>query len=319
MNRRMLAKVAVLAFALAGTACAQRATRAAGENGAVLLRFRPEPGQSYRTVSVMDASTSQTSMGRDLHTHRVLTFVTRYDVDEAPSVGGALHMRTLLESVQAEQDGPGGHVTYDSSDPSSDVPWTIAPYALLVGRTVTVTVAADGSQRIEGGDSLMDELVSRVNAPPGVSGASFRAMVKKLLGGGSLMAAVRQSGSMLPDHPVSVGDSWTLSMDLGGTLPIHQAMTLTLRERRNGVAIIETRSETSNDSTAAGAMGPMSMGMKSTGTGSMEIDEATGWTLRSTFETESSTIMVLERSPAGRQEIPITTHVVFTTRRAEGN
>ncbi len=319
MNRRTLAKVAVLAFALAGTACAQRATRAAAENGPVLLRFRPEPGQSFRTVSVMDVSTSQTSMGRDLHMHRVLTMTTRYDVDEAPSVGGALHMRTVLESVRAEEDGPGGHVTYDSSDPSSDVPWTIAPYAMLVGRTVTVTLAADGSKRFEGADSLVKELASRIHAPPGMPRASFRAMVKKQLDDGSWTIAMRQSGSMLPDKPVSVGDSWTQSMDLGGTLPIHQTMTLTLRERRNGVAIIETRSETANDSTAAGAMGPMSMRMKSTGTGSMEIDEATGWTLRSTFETESSTTIVLERSPAGRQEIPITTHVVFTTRRAEGN
>jgi hypothetical protein len=269
-------------------------------------------------ITVTDQSTSMTVMGRQRDAHQVITTGTRSEVDD-PAGDGTRRMRTTTEFVRMEVDAPTGHLVYDSSDPLSEMPQAAEPYAFLVGRTITSTVSADGITKLDNLDSLMYDLVGHMTMPPGVSTEDVQKTMKEQYGDGFFAEITQRGVSALPDHPISVGESWTHSTTIGGPMPMTIAMTWTLQARRNGVAVIDVRSETVVDSTTV-HMGRMSVRrmIKAAGTGTLEIDEATGWTLRSKMVDEMSGTTIMEGGRMGRMETPMTVHTI-TTMEPAGN
>ena len=87
-----------------------------------------------------------------------------------------------------------------------------------------------------------------------------------------------------PSWPVGIGDSWTDKETMSVGFPIEIDNTYTLKERTNGVAIVDISSKMNlGEKGASIDMGPMKMNMEMKGSyqGTSEINEANGWMIRS--------------------------------------
>jgi len=283
--------------------------------------LRLEPGESRRTLLTTDQTTSQTLMGQEQTAHQVMSMGIRYDVENA-SDDGQIRIRISYESLRLNVTTPMAGFTYDSSDTTAAVPPGAEMFAALVGRGYTVVMGPDGSGRhVEGWDSLMDSMIHAMGLPPGVTEEDVRATLKDTFGDDFMSNIMRAAVTTVPPKINSVGDSWTCSSDVGGAFPISQKATWTLRGRKDGIGMMDVSSEVASDSTAARSVGAMSVRYAVTGrnAGTVEVEESTGWIVRSRIESELSGTAIMEGTPMGTMKIPMNMKTLTTTEPITGS
>jgi uncharacterized protein DUF6263 len=292
---------------LAG-ACATVSTRDALE-----LQYRFEVGQSYRTLMVSEHDISQTIMGQVQDVQTSNSIGIRTTVVEVDAGGSAL-VRMVYESFKMSQQSPAGSVEYDSFNPPDPVPDAARPYAAMVGSEFTMRISPQGRMTdVQGMEAMMDRIMETSNVPAGPMMEQVRGSVDQMMEG------MWSGFSTLPAEPIMTGDSWESNPPPGGGLPLNFETTLTLVGRRNGVAMIEMHVIMGEgDSTME--IGPMTLRYDVVGeqTGTMEIDEATGWPLRSRLEGGFSGTIEMEGLPGLSRSIPMVSHSLMTLERLPG-
>jgi hypothetical protein len=90
--------------------------------------------------------------------------------------------------------------------------------------------------------------------------------------------------------------------------------------RSGGVTTVKVTSEMRSDSTASLSMGSMTVhyALQGTSTATLEIEDATGWIIRSRSEADVSGTASMEGSPMGPMEIPMTVKSLNTTEPMSG-
>ena len=86
---------------------------------------------------------------------------------------------------------------------------------------------------------------------------------------------------VFPDRPVGIGDSWTAKMILASqSLPIEIDGTYSVKASKKGVVIVDVSSKRHLDDEAV-PIGKARMKIAGSYQGTLEIDEASGWVIRS--------------------------------------
>lgn len=279
-----------------------------------------KPGESRRTLLTTDQTTSQTVMGQEQTAHQVMSMGIRYDVEKASA--GQTRIHISYESIRLKVSTPMASFTYDSSDTTTAVPTGAQMFAALVGHGYTVVMGPDGSGRhVEGWDSLMDGMLQAMDLPPGVTKEDVRATLEDTFGDDFMSNIMRAAVTTVPPKIGSVGDSWTCTSDAGGAFPISQRATWTLRSRKDGIGTMDVSSEVTSDSTSARSVGAMSVryAVKGQNSGTVEVEESTGWIVRSRIESELSGSATMEGTPMGAMTIPMNVKTVTTTEPIEGS
>ena len=84
-----------------------------------------------------------------------------------------------------------------------------------------------------------------------------------------------------PDEPVGIGDMWYDTISLGSGFPIDLSITYILKDRKNGVAVVEFISKMDmgdKDSVLMNMQGQqVNVQFSGTMSGASEINEVTGW------------------------------------------
>ena len=263
------------------------------------------------TTTVMDIS--QTLMGQEQQSsqsNEMVVFTEVLTVDEH----GVARVRTTYESIRIVQDGPMGRTEYDSADPESVAPQALRPYALMIGESFTMDFAPDGSiDGVEGMEDLFPRMIEEMDLPVGAMRDEVEKTLEDQFGGEAVAGMMGKMKTGFPDEPVAVGESWTRSTQVEKPMPLDVEMTWTLRERRGGVAYLDVTSVTIIDGTTELGSSVMEQHMSGEATGTVEIDEATGLTLRSHTEDETSGTMTLSGGPMGDMVMPMTSRSVTTT------
>jgi hypothetical protein len=283
--------------------------------------LRLKPGESRRTLLTTDQTTSQTLMGQEQTAHQVMTMGVRYDVEDAGGEGQT-RIHISYESVRLQVNTPMGGFTYDSSDTAAAVPAEAEVFAALVGRGYTVVMAPDGSNRhVEGWDSLMDSMLGAMSLPPGVTEEDLRSTLEDTFGDDFMSNIMRAAVTTVPPKLGAVGDTWTCTNSVKGSFPLTQRATWTLRSRKDGVGTMDVTSEVVSDSTSSRSVGAMSVryAVKGRNTGTVEVEEATGWIVRSRIESELSGNATMEGTPMGVMQIPMNLKTVTTTEPISGS
>jgi hypothetical protein len=290
-----------------------------GSTVASVLRLKP--GESRRTLLTTDQTTSQTLMGQEQTAHQVMSMGVRYDVENA-AADGQTRIRISYESMRLRVSTPMGGFAWDSSDTTAAVPAGAEMFAALVGRGYTVVMAPDGSDRhVEGWDSLMDSMLGAMSLPPGVTREDLRTTLQDTFGDDFMSNIMRAAVATVPPKLGAVGDSWTCTNSADGAFPMTQTATWTLRDRKGGIGTMDVASEVASDSTASRSVGSMSVRYAVNGrnTGTVEVEEATGWIIRSRFESELSGKATMEGTPMGAMQIPMNLKTVTTTEPITGS
>ncbi len=308
-----VALVTVSALTLAAPARAQCPVGQSAVKGGAVSRLRLKPGDSRRFVTSMDETVSETVMGQPRKTRQVLATGVRFDVGKGAAAGHE-NVRMTYESVRVRIESPVMNVDYDSSHPDSVVPTMARPFAALVGHGVTVSLAHDGSVAgVTGADSLVNAMVDATGGAGGASRGDIASSLKHQFGDSAMGRVMQDVIMTVPDHSMSVGQSWTCATTVRMPLPMTQVSRWTVRSLDNGVATLDVSSEMSSDSTASVPLGSTSMSMRyalhGKAAGTRQVEEKTGWVVHSSLEGDVSGSVTVEGSPQGDVQMPMSIHL----------
>ena len=278
-------------FAVAAGVLIAMAGQLAAQEGKIRLALELEEGRSYRMRVTMEHHIVQTGMGMTQETDQMTAIVYRFDVKEVDETGVAL-VEWTQDSVRFSQDGLMGHIEYDSSDTAAVRHPLTRGYAAMVERSFTARMAPTGTvSDVQGFSEVLDELMTEMALPEGPEAETLRESLRSQLGDEAMADMLTGALAIYPPRPVGVGDSWSRRVEISTGFPVITENTWTLRERRDGIAVVDVVSKVSaNPDAPPLRMGPLSMRIDLSGkqSGTIEIDEASGWIVRGVVHQELS-------------------------------
>ncbi|MBU1767638.1 MAG: hypothetical protein KJ648_06015, partial [Candidatus Omnitrophica bacterium] len=181
----------------------------------------------------------------------------------------------------------GWNVEYDSTDTSTAVGPMTSILDAIVGQSFTITITPDGHvKEVQGIDALWRRMEEKIDelSEEGPERAAMETQMKTQYGEEALKANTENSFNMYPDNPIDIGDTWQRKTEINQGFPMIVDSIYTLKERKDGIAVIDVFAMIQTNK----EVGPMEMSnmkiqynMSGSVTGIMEMQESTGWVIRS--------------------------------------
>ena len=255
------------------------------------LKLRLEPGKSYGAKMIADQTITQTLMGQTQTITQSIGMGYTYQV-QSVDPDGSMWVKITYDWVSYKQDSPMGKVSYDSANPPATVPEAAIGYAALVGRGFSAKITPTGEMTdVRGADQMVAEILGAMNLPAGSARDQVEALLRTQLSDEALKDSFEKAALFYPDKPIAVGDSWSGQIALASGMPMILDTTWTLKARKNSVATVETRSDARpNPGAKPLELAGMSISYELSGvqSGSMDLDEKTGWLLGGTLKQDVS-------------------------------
>ena len=258
------------------------------------LRLNLKKGQKFGMKLTVGQKISQTVDGQEQKINQNVIFGTISEVLAVDS--GIIALKATYSHIQTKMDGPMGLIEYDSTKPPVD-PNTLDPqgkmmtamWSAMAGQSFIMDLTPTGEIiGVKDFDKMWERMMEEMAGDDPQMGQAMKDMMKKLVS----EDALKQSGGDMMmrflDEPVAIGDMWydMVSLDLGFPIDIDAAYIL--KNRKDGIAFIDVVSKMDmgdKDSKLIEIEGmKMNMQLSGTLTGTSEIDETTGWILRSKIE-----------------------------------
>lgn len=253
------------------------------------LRLNLDKGQSYKLQTTQDLKINQTIPGQQQTITIIQKNATKnvYTVEDVQA-DSTIVLRIAYDAMAFKQQNPIQNqlVEYDSENPSTDA-GPIAPiFDAVVGSSFTITITPDGHVKdIQGADAIFQSIQKKINEfPDAQARAAIETQIRTQFSEEALKANTESSFDMYPDTAISVGDTWTKRSTITQAFPMIIDTIYTLKERKDGIAIIDIFAmiQTNRDA------GPAEMGntkiqynMSGSVTGILQMQESTGWPIRS--------------------------------------
>lgn len=270
-------------FALLLIVCAAViAASGCGKSKKVELRYTFKKGQTFNMRMTADQKISQTIMGTKQDMDQRIVLGMRFDVKDVAADGVAT-VKTTYDRASLRQSGPMGTTEYDSSKPDGNVPVAAQGFAALVGQGFVIKWAPDGQVKdVEGLDSMLRNVMRKIDVPSPQLRPIVEKQLKEQFGEKAMKENMQAASAIFPDRPVAIGDSWQRSFIVTKGFPVIVDSTWTLKELKDGVAIIDAVSTIKpNPEAKPVEMGAMKLSMRFSGkqSGTMKVDRATGFVL----------------------------------------
>jgi hypothetical protein len=250
---------------------------------AIELTLQPTGNQSFIYASGNTTETSISMMGMDQKVLMEQVVKQQYDVKKL-NTDGTFDLTITTKSMKMEQVNPMMNMRFDSDNPENNEPEDIMDgLKNIIGKKFDVVVDKQGkvkSVNIEG--NLFDGIFDNM---PG--GEQMATQFESQFGENAIKSSLSQTLGFFPDKPVKVGDTWVKNTTSEMGMKLDLKTTYTLKERKNGTAIIEFMSDVKTNPNEAPLemMGmTMSYDMKGTMKGMITVDEKTGWAIKNTGE-----------------------------------
>jgi hypothetical protein len=246
------------------------------------LRLNLEAGQSFGLKMVMDQKIDQDVQGQKVAMTQQMGVGYTFAV-ESVEPDGTAWVKTTYDWVMMKHDTPMGKTEYDSANPPEEIPLMAKGSATLVGNSISMLLEPKGTVlEVKGLDALFQKMLEEIDIPQGPAFEGVEKQLKDQFGDDALKEMMRNMMTHFPDEPVQVGDSWDQKVVIAKGFPMIIETTHTLREHKDGVAIIDNESTIRpNPDASPLEMGTTRMRYELSGTqkGTTRIDVATGMPL----------------------------------------
>ena len=293
---------AILIFLLAGMALPAGIEK-------VTLGLHLKAGQSFNLLNVIELDLTQSVMNQEMNISQTMGMGYKFEVQEVGSDGIAA-CKVTYTSVQMTMAMGGTKVEYDSAKPSANPPAAVKPMAALLGQSFTLRVSPTGRvTEVRGIEALYEKVIKEAEVPDESLRPMMEQQFKEQFGAEAIKESMEQAiGAYFPESAVDIGDTWSRQTAVTRPYPMTWASTCTLKDRKNGIAIIDVTGKiTSNPAAKPMQMGTMSMSYELTGErkGQIEIEEASGWTVGARFTQQISGTIKATGTPGGDLSIPM--------------
>ena len=197
---------------------------------------------------------------------------------------GSAWLDVTFDWIRCATDTDGVKFAYDSSKTTGKVPAPAQRYAALLGHRFAVRVSPAGDVvALDGVDILIGNVMVKLGRRELPQLESDRQALRRLISLEGIRYGALSFLAFHPPKPVAVNGTWSRRADLTAAAPMVYTGTFTLRKRADGVATVAFRSTIANHPTnpvSDGPAGRTEWKHRGAGTGSTEIDEATGCIVR---------------------------------------
>ena len=249
--------LAAAALAVLASGCGDSGPAPTGEK--ITLKLNLKAGDQRKATADMDMKMTMSAGDKQQQMNVFMGLTMSFDVLDVDQAG--VHtLKTTYDRVRVKMSGGGVGIEYDSDTSAGEENPATQVFAAMVGASLTVKVTPEGKTLEVTG---LDELAEKVSAKlPPFARANVDQQVK------GMTNSLDQMMAFLPQKPVDIRDSWSSTMELATdpSMPMKVDATYTLHDRKDGVAIVKI-----DGKMRAGE------GLSGTMTGTMKIDEATGW------------------------------------------
>ena len=256
------------------------------------LKLRLQPGDKRVIEITNDLTTTVTAMGNTQTQPQKGVQRYTYEVQEVDATGVAKVKVTTDMGGMMEQFGGG---MGGDMGPMGD------SFGQIGEITLSMKLAPDGTvQSVEGMDVVADKVVTvlkdtmqkQMGSLPPEALANMGDMnsmfdgVKKMMGDEAMKKQMQGMTGFYPDQPVSLGSTWTRTIPVGGPMPMNVDMTYTVAARGGGVMNVKFEGDIKTAPGGGMDLGFMKMDFQMSGTqsGTMQVDEATGWVTASSIQ-----------------------------------
>jgi hypothetical protein len=273
------------------------------------LRYRWTEGETVRYRTTTDTNTTMDGLPGIGSMTVTNTMVQTYamTVDKVAPDGTAT-IRVLFEAIKMDIASPMMNASYDSATGAvtGQAPGEMAEaFGAMVGKSVTMTMAPDGSvQKVEGGDAIGKALesTSAGAAAMGVLGGALGSM----MGDEALKGSFAAIFGRVADATGTSGDTWSSEITMpnpAGTQTIATRFTRQGVERAEGRDLLKIGiAQTIKTAGTGKASGPFTITAgDATGTGDMLFDPKSGRLERSNL----TSTMPMTMSMAGPDGSPL--------------
>ena len=208
---------------------------------------------------------------------------------------------------------------YDSSKKDSPVPQALQHFAALLGEAFSLRTTPKGQVKAVRGSKRMRENISK-KLPAGPLGEILMKDLEQHISKEAIKELTENLMAMYPDKHVGVGDSWSKKVVLSQGFAMIVERKWTLKERKNGVAVIQVNSVvTPNRKAKPTKTGGPKISYEFSGKewGLVQMQESTGLIIDSKINQDMSGQMQTELVGAGGKPqtmtIPLKIRGVTTT------
>jgi hypothetical protein len=274
----------------------------------VELKFRFEKGDTYRLKATVEQEIVQWIQNAEQKTTLTMAIGETLNVTDVDAEG-TMTIQVVIASMSIKMKGEQGEVEYDSENPPDKVGFPATAFAAMVGQSFTMKLTPRGHvSELVGMDEMLQKIFDAVELLDAPMKDAMLADLKRQFGDAALGEMMERTLAIFPDKPVGVGDTWTQTATLSTGFPSIIETTWTLVDRKDGVATVEVKSTLKpNEKAAPMKMGPFSMkfDLAGTQTGTLKLDEATGWFVGGTITQDMSGTMIIEGVPGAQEEIEV--------------
>jgi hypothetical protein len=290
-----------------------------GDTEKIELCLQLEEGENYKLQMTSEQTITQTMGEVKQETPQTTGFGLSHVVKEIRDDGTTV-LQVTFDSLRLKQKGPMGSVDYDSSNspPVESLDGMVKGLSTLVGKSFTVDLTPKGkATKVEGADELVALLKESIEIPIPMLQPVVEEQLKRQFGNEAMREMMEQMVGIYPDGPVGPGDSWNRKATVSRGISAIINDTWTLKSRQNGVAVLDLQSTVQPDPDAPALdMGVAKIKYELSGTrnGSVELDEATGWVVRSTIHQSLSGELKVEGGMGGEEGMAIPLTIEGTAR-----
>jgi hypothetical protein len=270
------------------------------------LKLNLTEGVTYSTLMIMDQKISQTVQGRPIDVNQIMSMTMDSEV-LAVEPNGTTTLTVTYSTMKLKMDGPMGTIDYDSQNPviDSNDPQTammVAMYSAMLDQKITMKLTPKGKiLQIDGFDEMMENMMDQLPGEDPNMVQAMKDMMKNFISEDKFEEMGQGMVSTFPDWPVGIGDVWYDTMSLGAGFPIDLDVTNILKDRKDGVTVIESvaKMDMGDPNSSLIEVEGMNMNLQLSGTqnSTTEVDEATGWTIAADTIQNFTGVMKIEPNP----------------------
>ncbi len=238
-------------------------------------------------------------MGQDMSTSGKQVTDYAFTIKEVMP-NGDFKSDVTIKRVAFNQKAPMvGEMVYDSADPEKNSNPMLKSLGETVGKTFILSYDKQGKiTKTEGVDKIVGDLAK------GLDGQAGQQIVTQM-GAAGITNTLKNLSGILQDNP-KVGGSWQVKSINRGFVDMDMDQTFTLRERKDGRAIIDVTGTAKSISGDEGlSFHGMEIGYDLEGpiSGTVIVEEATGWAISSNIVPDLKGKMTLKGGPLGEMSV----------------
>lgn len=266
-----------------------------------LMLYSFVEGQKLTQRVTMEQDIKTTIMGQQQTMNQAIGLEYDYEIIKVHADSSA-EIRCTYTWVFYEQDGPAGHIEYETSTPEkninpADEDFVGQVYGAMVGESFIINLSSDGELIDVGGvNEIYSHIADKMDIPDEVQRDQLLESMQSQFGEEAIKEMMVNWFTTYSQRPVGIGDTWKTTVKLSTGFPMIVENTYKLAGRNGDTSTIELKSKVSpNPDGKPLQSGSMTISYEIHGTqqGKIIVD-ATGWAVNGQLTQNFSGEMVME-------------------------